>query len=122
MATQCPIPPGSTFTYEFKVYGIPSFPVASHLTIRQVTGQVGTYWWHAHVPGQTADGLRGPLIIHDPKPPYGKVDGELVMTVGDWYYSEAPYLINFYQSVNNTSGAEPIPESALLNEGQDVRV
>jgi iron transport multicopper oxidase len=62
------------------------------------------------------------LIIHDPKPPYGKVDGELVMTVGDWYYSEAPYLINFYQSVNNTSGAEPIPESALLNEGQDVRV
>ncbi|KAI0388597.1 multicopper oxidase-domain-containing protein [Xylariaceae sp. FL0594] len=106
MATQCPIPPGSVFTYDFPVT------------------QVGTYWWHSHVHGQIADGLRGPLIVHDPLPPFNASGGDLVITVADWYHAQAPQLINYYQSAENAAdgGAEPIPDTGLLNDGQNVTV
>ena len=36
--------------------------------------------------GQYPDGLRGPLIVHDPNDPYaGKYDEEIILTVSDWY-------------------------------------
>ncbi|KAI1827062.1 multicopper oxidase [Xylaria intraflava] len=103
MVTQCPIPPGSVVTYDFTVE------------------QVGTFWWHSHALGQIADGLRGPMIIHDPNPPFQKPDGELVITASDWYHTESPYLVDYYQSVQNANagGAEPIPDSGLLNDGQN---
>jgi len=44
--TQCGIPPGSSFTYNFTVE------------------QNGTYWIHSHTMGQFPDGLRTPFIIH----------------------------------------------------------
>lgn len=46
------------------------------------------------------------------------------MTVSDWYYTQAPYLINYYQSAENAAdgGAEPIPDTGLLNDGQNVTV
>ena len=47
--TQCPIPPGKSFTYNFTI-----------------TDQRGTYWWHSHAQGQYTDGIVGPLIVHDP--------------------------------------------------------
>jgi FtsP/CotA-like multicopper oxidase with cupredoxin domain len=47
--TQCAIPSGGSFTYNYTV-----------------PYQHGTFWWHSHVAGQYADGIQGPLIIHDP--------------------------------------------------------
>ena len=96
--TQCGINPGQSFTYEFKIE------------------QVGTYWWHSHAPGQYTDGLRGPLIIEDPSPPY-HWDEEHVLTLTDWYHEQMPELLPVYLSPEkNPSGAEPIPYSALINE------
>jgi len=43
--TQCGIPPGESFTYEFTL-----------------TGQRGTFWYHSHVSAQYAEGLYGPLV------------------------------------------------------------
>jgi iron transport multicopper oxidase len=107
MVNQCPIPPGETFVYQF------------------VVTQVGTFWYHAHVGGQYIDGLRGPFIIKDPDPPHGMaVDEEYVLTISDWYHDQAPYLINKFLSANNsdaTGGAEPVPNSALMNEMQGVQ-
>ncbi|KAK3939678.1 Cupredoxin [Diplogelasinospora grovesii] len=108
--TQCPIPPGSTFTYDFRV------------------DQVGTYWWHAHGGGQIADGLRGAFVIRANRPPYRDQitgSGDLVITTGDWFHDQAPYLIRYYQSVENNEqngGAEPIPDSGLINDGQDIQM
>lgn len=105
MVTQCPIPPGETFVYQFKVL------------------QAGTYWYHAHVGGQYIDGFRGPLIIKDTQAPY-KVDQEVTLTLSDLYHDEAPYLINYFLSSDNTDttgGAEPVPNSALMNEAQNVQ-
>jgi iron transport multicopper oxidase len=68
------------------------------------------------------DGLRGPLIVHDPCSPYaGQYDDELVLTFSDWYHDQMPGLISYYLSPeSNPSGAEPVPYSALFNEVQNA--
>ncbi|KAK3387606.1 Cupredoxin [Podospora didyma] len=103
--TQCAIQPGSRFTYNFTI------------------SQPGTYWYHSHTHGQYPDGLRGPLIIHDPESPFkDRYDEEMVLTVSDWYHDQMPGLLSFFISKVNPTGAEPVPNSALLNETQDLRV
>lgn len=103
--TQCPIPPNSSFTYSFNIT------------------QPGTYWYHSHVDGQYPDGLRGPLIVHDPKNPYAdQFDEELVLTLSDWYHKEMPGLISSFLSVANPTGAEPIPNSALMNDTRNLQI
>jgi iron transport multicopper oxidase len=64
------------------------------------------------------------LIVHDPFPPFNASGGDLVVTVADWYHTQAPYLIEYYQSAENAAdgGAEPIPSTGLLNDGQNVTV
>ncbi|PHH81497.1 hypothetical protein CDD82_644 [Ophiocordyceps australis] len=103
--TQCPIPPGASFTYNFTI------------------NQPGTYWYHSHTHAQYPDGLRGPLIIHDPEAPYrAEVDEERVLTLSDWYHDEMQTLIPRFMSKNNPTGAEPVPQSALMNETQNLTV
>lgn len=43
------------------------------------------------------------------------------MSLTDVYHVEAPYLINYYLSANNYNGAEPVPDSALINESQNAK-
>lgn len=52
--------------------------------------------------------------------PYAdKVDGgELVVTLGDWYHEQAPYLLRRFVR----GGGEPLPDSGLINSGKDVRL
>ncbi|KAK7210791.1 hypothetical protein V2G26_017969 [Clonostachys chloroleuca] len=103
--TQCPIPPGGSFTYNFTIE------------------QPGTYWYHSHTQSQYPDGLRGPLIIHDPKSPYnGKYDEEIVMTLSDWYHDQMAHLIPQFMSKGNPTGAEPVPQAALMNDTQNLQI
>ncbi|KAF2265174.1 iron transport multicopper oxidase FET3 precursor [Lojkania enalia] len=103
--TQCGIAPGSSFTYNFTV------------------DQPGTYWYHSHAKGQYPDGLRGPLIVHDPEDPHKDLyDEELVLTFSDWYHDLMNPLLAFFMSVANPSGAEPVPNSALVNETQNLTI
>lgn len=45
---------------------------------------------HSHNMGQYPDGLRGPLIVHDPQDPFqGQYDEEVILTVSDWCASSA---------------------------------
>lgn len=91
------------------------------LTDKQVN-QPGSYWYHSHNMGQYPDGLRGPLIIKDPAAPF-KYDGDLTITVTDWYHEQMPSLISYYLSPSrNPDGAEPVPYSALLNEAQNIKL
>ncbi|KAI1936268.1 hypothetical protein LOZ66_004726 [Ophidiomyces ophidiicola] len=103
--TQCLIPPGGSFTYNF------------------TTDQPGTYWYHSHGHGQYPDGLRGPFIVDDPKSPHaGKWDKEYVLTLSDWYHEQMPGLIKDFISLSNPSGAEPVPQAALMNDTQDLKI
>ncbi|KAL3421335.1 multicopper oxidase [Phlyctema vagabunda] len=103
--TQCSIPPGSQFTYNFTI------------------DQPGTYWYHSHDQGQYPDGLRAPLIVNDPDMPYKDLyDEEIIMSVSDWYHEEMRTLIPKFLNKRNPTGAEPVPQSALVNDTQNVSV
>ncbi|KAI1474373.1 putative ferroxidase [Daldinia eschscholtzii] len=106
--SQCPITPGSSFTYNFTI------------------NQPGTYWYHSHTNGQYPDGLRGPLIVHDPESPfldtYYKQENERILTVSDWYHDQITDLLPGFISKGNPTGAEPVPQAALFNDTQNLRV
>lgn len=85
--------------------------------------QPGTYWYHSHTRGQYPDGLRGALIVSDPDGPYkGKYDEEIVLTLSDWYHDQMPYLLAGFVNVANPTGAEPVPDAALMNDTQDLSI
>ena len=70
--TQCPIQPGSTFTY------------------RIIADPPGTHWYHSHLSFQRLDGLFGMLIIHEQdKPP---IEPFFTMSVMDWQHHPADTL------------------------------
>ncbi|KAI8964740.1 putative ferroxidase [Daldinia sp. FL1419] len=106
--SQCPIAPGSSFTYNFTI------------------NQPGTYWYHSHTNGQYPDGLRGPLIVHDPKSPfldtYYKQENERILTVSDWYHDQMTDLLPGFINKANPTGAEPVPQAALFNDTQNLKV
>ncbi len=63
------------------------------------------------------------MIIHDPEFPYkDQYKEELVMTVSDWYGDEMQALLPFFISKANPTGAEPIPNSALFNDTQNLTI
>ena len=120
--SQCAIPPGASFTYNFTVALRISISISRLLTPNKIN-QPGTYWYHSHYNGQYPDGLRGPLIIHDPESPYKDLyDEELVLTLSDWYHEQMPSLISSFMSVTNPTGAEPIPDAALMNDTQNLSI
>ena len=85
--------------------------------------QPGTYWYHSHTRAQYPDGLRGQYIVHDPENPYrGQFDEEVAITLSDWYHDEMPGLLSSFISVTNPTGAEPVPNSALMNDTQNLMV
>ena len=88
---------------------------------------MGSYWYHSHTQGQYPDGLRGPIIVHDPDFPY-HFDEEMTMTFSDWYHEQMPNLLNYYSStadITNNSiqpGQAPIPDSGLINDSQNNKI
>ncbi|KAI7316702.1 putative multicopper oxidase, type 1 [Hortaea werneckii] len=103
--TQCPIPPGGKFTYEF--------------TVRD---QSGTYWWHGHNGMQASDGMYGPLIIHGRKEDELqriKYDTDRVVMLSDHYHDLSSALLWQYLKPD-MENAEPVPQSGLIN-GRGLR-
>ncbi|KAL1979624.1 hypothetical protein VTN96DRAFT_5427 [Rasamsonia emersonii] len=99
MVTQCPIPPGASFTYNFTV------------------DQNGTYWYHCHTDYCYPDGYRQALIVHDPDAYFrDEYEEEFVVTLSDWYHDLVEDIAPSYLSLYNPTGAEPIPNSFLFND------
>ncbi|RHZ61559.1 hypothetical protein CDV55_102482 [Aspergillus turcosus] len=98
--TQCPIPPGQSFLYNFTV-----------------DNQFGTFWYHSHVGTQRMDGLFGPLIIHAPEEAeyqsrYGYTQDQ-VMVIQDYYHDlSAAYLPEYLAPGNENT--EPVPDNGLI--------
>jgi FtsP/CotA-like multicopper oxidase with cupredoxin domain len=99
--TQCPIPVGGNFTYEFQID----------------EDQHGTFWYHAHSQLLRGDGLYGGLVVHRPvvssftseADDYGYAKDILLM-VGDWYHATAEEVLGWHLSPdafgNNVSGTK----------------
>lgn len=45
-----------------------------------------------------------------------------MLTLSDWYHDEMPGLIQGFLNVANPTGAEPVPNAALMNDTQNVTV
>lgn len=103
--TQCSIPKGYNFTYEFHID----------------EDQSGTFWYHAHSQVQRADGLYGGLIVHRPAAqglkPESRVhnyEKEVLLLIGDWYHRSGEEILRWYLSIGSY-GNEPVPDSLLIN-------
>ncbi|KAJ8087783.1 laccase, multicopper oxidase, benzenediol:oxygen oxidorectuctase [Marasmius tenuissimus] len=103
--TQCPIVKGHNFLYEL--------PTAN---------QAGTFWYHSHLSVQYCDGIRGPLVVYDPKDPLADlydVDNEgTVITLADWYHEKALKLAHALPDhdsvlINGLGRYKDAPRSAL---------
>ncbi|KAF6746309.1 laccase LCC3-2 [Ephemerocybe angulata] len=92
--SQCPIPTGSSFLYNF-----PS------------GGQTGTFWYHSHLGTQYCDGLRGPMVVYDKIDPYKHLydvdDENTVITLADWFHLQSRELA--------LNGAGASANSSLIN-------
>ena len=89
--TQCPIAPGSTYTYRFKAT------------------QYGSTWYHSHFITQYADGLLGPMIINGPAT--ADYDEDLGMLfLADWGHTPTSVLWD-----SARQGAPPTLEGGIIN-------
>jgi iron transport multicopper oxidase len=73
--TQCPIVPGNSYQYDFKVSDQVRVILLETTTPLVDHGicQAGTFWYHSHVSTQYGDGLRGPLVVYDPQDPHASL-------------------------------------------------
>lgn len=96
--TQCGIPAGKSFTYNFTVE------------------QFGTYWYHSHMSSQYADGVLGPLIIHAPEEAEARklYDKDQIVLIQDWYHDLSTVNLQTYLASDNEN-TEPIPDNGLIN-------
>lgn len=61
--------------------------------------------------------------MHDPDDPHKDLYNKTVtLTMSDWYHDRMPKLLKHFISVANPTGAEPVPNSALLNDTQNVSI
>jgi FtsP/CotA-like multicopper oxidase with cupredoxin domain len=90
--SQCPIPPGSSFTYRFRATSY------------------GTSWYHSHFSLQYSDGVLGPIVIRGPSSANWDVDlGAVVLT--DWLHETA-----FSEFFVERLPGPPIPaDNGLIN-------
>nr|KAF7421813.1 hypothetical protein H0235_009649 [Vespula pensylvanica] len=71
--SQCPIPPGSSFRYDY------------------IATEIGTHFWHSHIGFQRGDGLFGPMIVRAPPSKNWHKDlydvDEFTLTLYDWIHN-----------------------------------
>ncbi|KLU84377.1 diphenol oxidase [Magnaporthiopsis poae ATCC 64411] len=101
--TQCAIPPGQSFVYEFIV-----------------PNQRGTFWYHAHVSVQYTDGLYGAFIIHDPDEKIAEHHHDRLVFMGDMHHRYGGDILSQYLSKSpdyapNEAGTEPYPDNIIIN-------
>jgi iron transport multicopper oxidase len=61
--------------------------------------------------------------VHDPDSPFlDEYDEEVVLSLSDWYITNAQTLLKSFMSYTNPTGAEPVPEAALMNDTQNLQI
>ena len=94
---QCPIAPGSSFTYRFRA------------------DLYGSSWWHSHYSAQYANGLFGPMIIYGPSD-NAQYDVDLgPVMISDWYHSDYFDLIEQVMAPASEGLLPPVSNNNLIN-------
>lgn len=45
-----------------------------------------------------------------------------MLTLSDWYHDQIPDLLKSFLSYTNPTGAEPVPDAALMNDTQNLQI
>lgn len=91
--TQCPIPPGKSFTYSFEAE------------------LYGTTWYHSHYSAQYAAGLFGPMVIYGPRTkPYDIDLGPILLS--DWYHDE---YFDLVEETMKPGGGPVVSDNNMIN-------
>ena len=91
--TECPIAPGQSRQYKFRVT------------------QFGTSWYHSHFSAQYADGVVGTIIFDGPATSNYDVDLG-VLPITDWYYTPV-WTLN--EVAAHSRSGQPVPDNVLIN-------
>ncbi|KAL8247782.1 hypothetical protein R6Q59_008998 [Mikania micrantha] len=95
--TQCPIRPGESYTYRFRI-----------------SGQEGTLWWHAHSSWIRAT-VYGALVIR-PKEggsyPFPKPNRDSIVILGEWWNANP---LNVIREAMRTGGAPNVSDAYTIN-------
>ncbi|KAH9736281.1 Laccase-7 [Citrus sinensis] len=97
MITQCPITPGNSYTYKFRI-----------------VNQEGTLWWHAHFSMLRAT-VHGALIIRPRsghKYPFPKPNKEVPIILGEWWNAD---IIDVAKQAQATGGGPNISDAYTIN-------
>ena len=94
---QCPIAPGSTFTYRFKA------------------DLYGTSWYHSHYSAQYAGGLLGAMIIYGPHDNYQYDEDLGPVLISDWYHGEYFSLVEDVMRPAADGVPPPSSQNNLIN-------
>lgn len=99
--TQCPVAPGSTFTYRFRadVYG--------------------TSWWHAHYSAQYSAGVVGPMIIYGPNHVPYDIDLGPVLLMDHFHRKNADILEDISSNTTDFKVYVPSADNNLINGKMD---
>ncbi|PWZ18954.1 hypothetical protein Zm00014a_023910 [Zea mays] len=95
--TQCPIRPGQSYAYDFRI-----------------VGQRGTLWWHAHFSWLRAT-LYGPLVILPPRGvpyPFPKPHRQVTLMLGEWFNADPEAVI---KQALQTGGAPNVSDAYTFN-------
>ncbi|XP_062231576.1 putative laccase-11 [Phragmites australis] len=95
--TQCPIRPGQSYAYDFRV-----------------VGQRGTLWWHAHFSWLRAT-LYGALVILPPRGvgyPFPKPYREVPLMIGEWFNADPEAVI---RQAMQTGGGPNVSDAYTFN-------
>ncbi|WVZ98840.1 hypothetical protein U9M48_044217 [Paspalum notatum var. saurae] len=95
--TQCPIRPGQSYAYDFRI-----------------VGQRGTLWWHAHFSWLRAT-LYGPLVILPPRGvayPFPKPHREVPLMLGEWFNADPEAVIS---QALRTGGGPNVSDAYTFN-------
>jgi len=94
--SQCPIAPGTNYTYE-------------------ITAEVyGTSWYHSHYSAQYSGGALGPIVIYGPQSNEYDIDIGPVM-INDWYHKSYTEIIDEVLSPNNgPRGLDPLSDNNMI--------
>lgn len=92
--SQCPIAPGSSYTYRFRA------------------DKYGSSWYHSHYSAQYTSGCHGAMIIHGPSSVSYDIDIGPVL-LSDWYHEDYATIIGKIKSGTGRSATQS--NSNLIN-------
>jgi FtsP/CotA-like multicopper oxidase with cupredoxin domain len=94
---QCPIAPGSSFTYRFRA------------------DLYGSSWYHSHYSAQAAGGLFGAMVIHGPhdNAEYDEDLGPVLLS--DWYHPDYYDIIQDVMAPESAGLPPPMSNNNLIN-------